>query len=162
MIANGLATRPNFAGYTFRDDMVSYALENCIQYLHNFDPAKSQNPFAYFTQTIYYAFLRRIKHEKRETYRKYKYAIHQSRTNADYVSAEGESHQLQPPTWMSYDNIHEFVDEYERKMEHRRRARVDAGEDDVAALDVLDPDSAEFEVDGRRVDTSDDTEGSDE
>ena len=65
-IANHLSYRPNFINYTFRDDMISDGIENCLQYLKNFNPAKSNNPFAYFTQIIYYAFLRRIQKEKRQ------------------------------------------------------------------------------------------------
>ena len=56
-IANGLSHKPNFMNYTFKDDMVSDGIENCLQYIHNFNPEKSKNPFAYFTQIIYYAFL---------------------------------------------------------------------------------------------------------
>ena len=66
-IANHLSYRPNFINYTFRDDMISDGIENCLQYLDNFDPAKSNNPFAYFTQIIYYAFVRRIQKEKKQT-----------------------------------------------------------------------------------------------
>lgn len=66
-IANHLSYRPNFINYTFRDDMVSDGIENCLQYLDNFNPAKSSNPFAYFTQIIYYAFIRRIQKEKKQT-----------------------------------------------------------------------------------------------
>tara|TARA_R100000458_G_C8020996_1_gene80735 strand:- start:159 stop:437 length:279 start_codon:yes stop_codon:yes gene_type:complete len=50
----------------FKDDMVCDGIENCVQYIHNFDPAKSKNPFAYFTQIIHYAFLRRIQKEKKQ------------------------------------------------------------------------------------------------
>ena len=50
----------------FRDDMISDGIENCVQYIHNFDPEKSRNPFAYFTQIIHYAFLRRIQKEKKQ------------------------------------------------------------------------------------------------
>jgi len=57
MIANRLATKPNFSGYSYKDDMISDGIENCLQYIHNFDPEKSKNPFAYFTQIIWYAFL---------------------------------------------------------------------------------------------------------
>ncbi len=57
---------PNFVNYIFKDDMISDGIENCVQYIHNFDPEKSQNPFAYFTQIIHYAFLRRIQREKRQ------------------------------------------------------------------------------------------------
>ena len=65
-IANHLSFKPNFVNYIFKDDMISDGIENCVQYIHNFNPEKSQNPFAYFTQIIYYAFLRRIQREKRQ------------------------------------------------------------------------------------------------
>ena len=65
-IANHLSYRPNFINYTYRDDMISDGIENCLQYMNNFDPDKSDNPFAYFTQIIYYAFIRRIQKEKKQ------------------------------------------------------------------------------------------------
>jgi DNA-directed RNA polymerase specialized sigma24 family protein len=71
-IATHLARKPNFANYTFKEDMVSDGIENCLLYIDNFDPEKSKNPFAYFTQIIYYAFLRRIQKEKKHLYIKYK------------------------------------------------------------------------------------------
>ena len=71
-IATHLARKPNFANYTFKEDMVSDGVENCLLYIDNFDPEKSKNPFAYFTQIIYYAFLRRIQKEKKHLYIKYK------------------------------------------------------------------------------------------
>lgn len=67
-IANHLAYKPNFINYSYRDDMVLDGIENCIQYADNFDPSKSSNPFAYFTQIIYFAFLRRITKEKKQAY----------------------------------------------------------------------------------------------
>jgi hypothetical protein len=65
-IATHLSYKPNFINYMFREDMISDGIENCVQYIHNFDPEKSRNPFAYFTQIINYAFLRRISKEKRQ------------------------------------------------------------------------------------------------
>jgi len=65
-IANHLSYRPNFINYTYRDDMISDGIENCLQYLDNFNPETSNNPFAYFTQIIYYAFIRRIQKEKKQ------------------------------------------------------------------------------------------------
>ena len=65
-IANHLSFKPNFVNYMFKEDMISDGIENCVQYIHNFNPEKSQNPFAYFTQIIHYAFLRRIEREKRQ------------------------------------------------------------------------------------------------
>ena len=65
-IATHLSYKPNFVNYMFRDDMISDGIENCVQYIHNFNPEKSKNPFAYFTQIIHYAFLRRIQKEKKQ------------------------------------------------------------------------------------------------
>ena len=65
-IATHLSYRPNFINYMYKEDMISDGVENCVQYIDNFNPEKSKNPFAYFTQIIYYAFLRRIAKEKRQ------------------------------------------------------------------------------------------------
>ena len=65
-IATHLSYKPNFVNYMFRDDMISDGIENCVQYIHNFDPDKSRSTFAYFTQIIHYAFLRRIQKEKKQ------------------------------------------------------------------------------------------------
>ena len=65
-IANGLSYKPNFINYTYKQEMISDGIENCLQYIHNFNPEKSKNPFAYFTQIIHYAFLRRIQKEKKQ------------------------------------------------------------------------------------------------
>lgn len=71
-IATHLSYKPNFINYTYKDDMILDGIENCINYFDNFDPDKSSNPFAYFTQIIYYAFLRRISKEKKHSYIKNK------------------------------------------------------------------------------------------
>ena len=65
-LATPLSYKRNFVNYMFREDMISDGIENCVQYIHNFDPNKSKNPFAYFTQIIHYAFLRRIQKEKKQ------------------------------------------------------------------------------------------------
>ena len=72
-IGENLAKKPNFMNYPFKEDMISDGVENCLMYCANFDPEKSSNPFSYFTQIIYYAFLRRIQKEKKQNYVKYKY-----------------------------------------------------------------------------------------
>lgn len=72
-IANQLAFKNNFINYSFREDMILDAIENCLTYIDNFDPEKSKNPFAYFTQITYYAFIRRIQKEKRHLQTKYRY-----------------------------------------------------------------------------------------
>lgn len=72
LIAQRLATKPNFANYTHREEMIGDGIENCLTYIDNFDPTKSSNPFAYFTQIIYYAFIRRIQREKKQVFVKMK------------------------------------------------------------------------------------------
>ena len=67
-IATRLSTRPNFINYTYRDEMICDAIENCIQYIGNFNVEKSNNAFAYITQICYYAFLRRIQKEKKQVF----------------------------------------------------------------------------------------------
>ena len=71
-IAQHLSYRPNFINYTFREEMISDGIENCLQYVNNFNPEKSKNPFSYFTQIIYYAFIRRIQKEKKQSHIKHK------------------------------------------------------------------------------------------
>ena len=65
-IAEHLSYKPNFINYEYREEMIGDGIENCLMYAHNFDPEKSKNPFSYFTQMIYYAFLRRIQKEKKQ------------------------------------------------------------------------------------------------
>jgi hypothetical protein len=109
-IANHLSRKPNFASYSFRDEMVSDGIENCIMYFRNFDPTRGSNPFAYFTQIIYYAFLRRITKEKKQLYVKYKatqqYGILDE--GEMYEDAEGNMKQFE-----MYENISEFIETFE-------------------------------------------------
>lgn len=75
-IASKLANKPNFCNYSYKDEMICDGIENCIMHIKNFDPEKSQNPFAYFTQIINNAFIRRIKKEKKQHYIKVKNLQH--------------------------------------------------------------------------------------
>ena len=119
-IANHLSYRPNFINYTFRDDMISDGIENCLQYLDNFNPAKSNNPFAYFTQIIYYAFVRRIQKEKKQVTIKHKLIMD---ANYDDVS-------LQPGDDSEFKNqFREFLQKNTRieeptKKEKKKKTRV--------------------------------------
>lgn len=71
-IANNLSLNFNFINYSFREEMISDGIENCVLYIHNFDPEKSNSPFAYITQIVWYAFIRRIQKEKKQQYIKAK------------------------------------------------------------------------------------------
>jgi len=74
-IAENLAKKPNFVNYPFKEDMIGDGIENCLMYCGNFNPRKSKNPFSYFTQIIYYAFLRKIQKEKKQNFIKYKFLL---------------------------------------------------------------------------------------
>ena len=91
-IANHLAYKANFVNYTFRDEMILDGIENCLTYMDNFDPAKSKNPFAYFTQITYYAFIRRIQKEKRQMETKFKYIKSLDIDQILEQSADGSEH----------------------------------------------------------------------
>lgn len=110
LIAENMSHKYNFLSYTFRDEMVADAIENCIMYVDNFDPSKSKNPFAYFTQICYYAFLRRIQREKKQLYVKYKSTeMHGVLDDFDQLESEdGMTRQFE-----MYDNISEFIQKFE-------------------------------------------------
>ena len=72
LICNNLAKKPNFSGYTYKQDMISDGIIDCISAVDNFNPDKTNNPFAYFTQIAWNAFIRRIHKEKKQTYIKHK------------------------------------------------------------------------------------------
>ena len=92
-IATHLSYRPNFINYTYRDEMISDGIENCLQYVKNFNPEKSKNPFAYFTQIIYYAFLRRIAKEKKQSHIKNK--MNEREAYNSFTTMEGDSNTYQ-------------------------------------------------------------------
>ena len=102
-IANHLSYKPNFVNYMFKDDMICDGIENCVRYIHNFNPDKSKNPFAYFTQIIYYAFLRRIQQEKKQLEIKNKIL---EKTNFDEVF---DSNDLDSCNYSEYNSIKDAV-----------------------------------------------------
>jgi DNA-directed RNA polymerase specialized sigma24 family protein len=116
-IATRLATKPNFSGYSYKDDMISDGIENCLQYMHNFDPEKSSNPFAYFTQIIWYAFLRRIQKEKKQMYIRFKSSQSLLATGDTYSSAEGG---LNMYLNTSTDYMDSFIEDFEDKLEKNK------------------------------------------
>jgi hypothetical protein len=123
-IAEGLSHKPNFINYTYRDEMISDGIENCLMYFGNFDPTKSKNPFAYFTQIIYYAFLRRIQKEKKQTYVKYK------ATEMIGILDEFEMLEFEDGTTKQFElyaNIGEFIENYETAKENKKVAKKPNG-----------------------------------
>jgi hypothetical protein len=103
-IANHLSFKPNFVNYMFKEDMISDGIENCVQYIHNFNPEKSQNPFAYFTQIIHYAFLRRIQREKRQLEIKNKIL-----EKSGYQEVFDDSNRIDGDNYSEYNQIKDAV-----------------------------------------------------
>ena len=110
-----LATRPNFVGYSYKDEMISDGIENCLTYIHNFNPEKSSNPFAYFTQIIYYAFLRRIQKEKKQVYIKHKSLENAMVMNTLVDMALEDRAHFQTTFSVVNDKMNDFVKKFEAK-----------------------------------------------
>jgi len=121
-IATRLATKPNFSGYSFKEDMISDGIENCLQYINNFNPEKSQNPFAYFTQIIWYAFLRRIQKEKKQMYIRYKSSQQMIAAGNTYDTMAGEELQLNLNVQADY--INDFIKDFEDKLQKDKEKKV--------------------------------------
>ena len=143
-IAERLSHRPNFINYAFREEMVSDGIENSVMYASNFNPEKSTNPFAYFTQIIYFAFLRRIEKEKKQLYIKYK-------TMEEYSSLEdhvdmGEMGQSEtqavssgatPLTTDKRASIQEFIHAFEEKKRKKKKPKPAKEDDKVVSFSPL-------------------------
>ena len=143
-IAERLSHRPNFINYAFREEMVSDGIENCVMYASNFNPEKSTNPFAYFTQIIYFAFLRRIEKEKKQLYIKYK-------TMEEYSSLEdhvdmGEMGQSEtqavssgasPLTVDKRASIQEFIFAFEEKKRKKKKVKLAKEDDNIVSFSPL-------------------------
>jgi len=124
-IANRLSHKPNFINYSYRDEMISDGIENCITYINNFNPEKSKNPFAYFTQIIYYAFLRRIQKEKKQLYIKHKALEDSVLLDKIIEHAEHADGPAPMPTYIDLDNPYmvEFVQNFEQRQKEKKQRR---------------------------------------
>lgn len=136
-IADRLSRKPNFALYTFKEEMICDGVENCIMYFRNFDSEKSKNPFSYFTQIIYYAFLRRILKEKKQLYVKYK-ATEQFGIFESMEVFEGDDRIGQIET---YENIAEYIERYEQGIKKKKKPKgieKFIGESDNSESPIID------------------------
>ena len=143
-IAERLSHRPNFINYAFREEMVSDGIENCVMYASNFNPEKSKNPFAYFTQIIYYAFLRRIEKEKKQLYIKYK-TMDEFNSLEDYtdmgeISADEKASIISGASPMTADKrktIQDFIHTFEEKKRKKKRVKSTKEDDNVVSFSPL-------------------------
>ncbi len=113
---------PRFINYSYRDEMISDGIENCIMYFKDYNPEIGQNPFAYFTQIIYYAFLRRIGKEEKNRYIIYKNYQESivNQGNSGFLVDNDDNHLM--PTQM-YDNINDFMAKFEKREEEKKVKR---------------------------------------
>ena len=123
-IAQRLSFRPNFINYAFKNDMISDGIENCLHYIHNFNPEKSSNPFAYFTQIIYYAFIRRIQKEKKQLYIKYK-SMQNYEISPEYVEYMNYDEDFKTVTDFKNSDFRVVVDEFVDNFEKTRKKKAE-------------------------------------
>jgi len=122
-ISTRLSTKPNFINYTYRDEMISDGIENCVNYIGNFNPEKSSNPFAYFTQIIYYAFLRRIQREKKQLYIKHKSLERSIVFDELATHSDGEHGDQGGSINLDTPYMQEFVANFEAKEAEKKESR---------------------------------------
>jgi len=136
-IATHLARKPNFINYTFKDEMISDGIENCLQYIDNFDPDKSNNPFAYFTQIIWFAFLRRIQKEKKLLYVKFKMTeevnlMHMTSGRQEHDIGADYNDGIKMSEW-STEYMSDFIEDFEankrRKVKKRQKQDEELSEE---------------------------------
>jgi len=121
-IAQNLAKKPNFVNYPFKDEMIGDAVENCLMYCENFDENKSKNPFSYFTQITYFAFLRRIQKEKKQNYVKYKYlkSMDVNGDLTDYFKKIG----LSEDEVETYDNLDKTLQQTSKAAKKKKKVKL--------------------------------------
>lgn len=119
LISNRLATKPNFINYTYKEEMISDGIENCIMVVDNFDCDKFTNPFAYFTTIIYYAFLRRIEKEKKQTYIKYK-SFQELNALGELTQSQDSDSDTGFTINVNDDYMNNLIDSFEKKNEKKK------------------------------------------
>jgi hypothetical protein len=117
LICNNLAKRPNFSGYSYKQELISDGIVDCLAAISNFDPEKTNNPFAYFTQIAWNAFIRRIQKEHKQSYIKHK---------------NFENSFLMNELWQDSDNMHlktndissRIVENFENKLTKDKKPSI--------------------------------------
>ena len=138
-ISEGLSVKANFVRYTYREEMVMDAVENCLRAIENYDIEKATrtgkpNAFSYFTQIAWYAFLRRIQKEKKQQDIKLKYLSESD--ISELISSEFSDDEAIRQTQSFVDELRERIDvvketdkavkEFAQETRKRRRKRVDS------------------------------------
>jgi hypothetical protein len=122
LIANKLSNRPNFINYPFKDEMISDGIENCLMYIDNFDPNKSSNPFAYITQIVYFAFIRRITREKKHLYTKHKMIERSMIFNE--LATQSEYNEQTEQSFFENEHMNDFVRSFEETNFKKKKKKI--------------------------------------
>lgn len=124
-ICTHLSYKPNFINYSFRQEMISDALENCIAVIDKFNTEEYKNPFSYFTQIAFFAFLRRIDMEKKQQYFKFKLLeeVDMDEMVEVHDHDSGESH-YRSAVDFARENSYFNTLEYEQKRDAKKQAAV--------------------------------------
>lgn len=128
LIPQNLSLKPCFINYSFREEMVSDAVENILMYFENFDP-KLSNPFAYYTQISYYSFLRRIAKEEKLRYitlKNFQHKIIHGTEGGpvghhDILNYDDSENIIFTPKM--FDNMNEFMSRFEAKEAAKKSKR---------------------------------------
>ena len=134
LIANRLSNRPNFINYPFKEEMISDGIENCLMYIDNFDPSKSSNPFAYITQIIYFAFIRRITKEKKHLYTKHK-LMEATFIHSDQYE-QSEWNEIQDQKYIQNEHMDDFVRAFEENILKKKKAKEPVGVENFIEEDI--------------------------
>lgn len=126
-IAQKMTESSHFRGYDFKEDMIGDAIENCILYFNNFDPIKYKNPFSYFSQICYFAFLRRIGKERDRIYNQYKLSKNARFVNNDSIHNiyDEDTDQFIPYETEDTVAMQTFVEKYEKAVKKRKAKKDD-------------------------------------
>jgi len=138
-ISEGLSHKANFVRYTYREEMVMDAVENCLKAIENYNIDKATrtgkpNAFAYFTQISWYAFLRRIQKEKKQQDIKIKYLTESGLEQL--MTEEFEENPAARQTQAFVDELRQRIDfvktkdteikDYSKKERKKRTRHVDS------------------------------------
>ena len=137
-ISTRLATKPNFASYSYKEEMIGDAIENYIHYVKSFNPDKYMNPFAYFTQVAWNSFIHRINKEKRHQYIKYKSFENIVVNNQNFISQVGDSGHIIPAEF--HENTQKFISSFEENLEKAKKKKEEKREEKKALEKFIEED----------------------
>lgn len=155
LICERMSLLRNFINYSFREEMIYDGVENCLTYLHKFNPEKYQNPFAYFSQISYYAFIRRIQKEEKQQYIKQKSLINASVMNTlVQLSSEDNAHFQAIYVDLTSERSNNIIEKFESKLNEKKKKKQE--EKDLLSLGIEDEqielDTSDHPTDDRELD----------